>query len=131
MLCLSYYCLYFLFNKIRDKSRTDSAWKRGGCVGGEGRNERYGGREMAQRMYAHMDKWIKKRFRNHMQITFLKELNLICTQKSACRRILNWQKNLNSNLVKNLVVRPKILKQLEETLGNFLNLWAYSFTFWV
>jgi hypothetical protein len=32
MLSLSYYCLYFLFNKIRGKSRTDSAWKRNGVV---------------------------------------------------------------------------------------------------
>jgi hypothetical protein len=30
MLCPSYYCLYSLFNKIRDKGRTVSAWKRGG-----------------------------------------------------------------------------------------------------
>jgi hypothetical protein len=52
---LSYYCLYFLFNKIRDKGRTDSAWKRGG--GGEERKGvgGYGG-EMAQTMYAHMNK---------------------------------------------------------------------------
>jgi hypothetical protein len=28
MLCLSYYYLYSLFNKIRDKGRTVSAWKR-------------------------------------------------------------------------------------------------------
>jgi hypothetical protein len=27
MLCLSYYCLYSLFNKIRGKGRTGSAWK--------------------------------------------------------------------------------------------------------
>jgi hypothetical protein len=41
--CLSYYFLYFLFNKIRDKGRTDSAWQWGGVkrsvrgwrVGGE------------------------------------------------------------------------------------------------
>jgi hypothetical protein len=61
-LCLSYYCLYFLFNKIRDKGRTDSAWKRGVC-GGEGRGRYvhtlFG--EMAQTMYAHMNKRIKKK----------------------------------------------------------------------
>jgi hypothetical protein len=28
--CLSYYCLCLLFNKIREKGRTSSAWKRGG-----------------------------------------------------------------------------------------------------
>jgi hypothetical protein len=31
MLCLSYYLLYFLFNKIGEQEgRTDSAWKLGG-----------------------------------------------------------------------------------------------------
>jgi hypothetical protein len=40
MLCPSYYCLYSLFSKIRDKGRTVSAWKRGD--GGE--RERAGGR---------------------------------------------------------------------------------------
>jgi hypothetical protein len=39
-LCLSYYCLYSLFNKIRDNGRTVSAWKRGG----EGEKEGMGGR---------------------------------------------------------------------------------------
>jgi hypothetical protein len=34
MLCLSSYYLCFLFNKIRDKGRIVSAWKRGG-LGGE------------------------------------------------------------------------------------------------
>jgi hypothetical protein len=37
MLCPSYYCLYSLLNKIRDKVRTVSAWKQGG------RREREGG----------------------------------------------------------------------------------------
>jgi hypothetical protein len=41
MLCLSYYCLYSLFNKIRDKGRTDSAWKWGGE---ERKGVRVGGR---------------------------------------------------------------------------------------
>jgi hypothetical protein len=50
MLCVSYYCLYFLFNKTGDKGRTDSAWK-----WGAGRE----GGEMAQTMYAHMNKWKK------------------------------------------------------------------------
>jgi hypothetical protein len=48
MLCLSYYCLCLLFNKIRDKSRTGPAWKRGGVgergkwhgAGGEMNNKR-------------------------------------------------------------------------------------------
>jgi hypothetical protein len=35
MLCPSYYCLYSLFNKIKDKGRTVSAWKREG-MGGQG-----------------------------------------------------------------------------------------------
>jgi hypothetical protein len=43
MLCLSYYCLCFLFNKIRDKGRTDSTRKRGG-MGGRGRGQGIGGR---------------------------------------------------------------------------------------
>jgi hypothetical protein len=60
MLCLSYYCLDSLFNKIGDKGRTVSAWKQGG--GGEGtrggRGKGMGGQggEMAQTMYAHMNK---------------------------------------------------------------------------
>jgi hypothetical protein len=36
MLCPSYYCLYCLFNKIRDKGRTVSAWKQGGRGDEEG-----------------------------------------------------------------------------------------------
>jgi hypothetical protein len=54
ILCLSYYCLYLLFNKIREEGRTGSAWK-GGRLGGEGGDGRQGG-EMAQTMYAHMNK---------------------------------------------------------------------------
>jgi hypothetical protein len=48
MLCPSYYCLHSLFNKIRDKGRTVSAWKkeRMRCRGGE----------MTQTLYAHMNK---------------------------------------------------------------------------
>jgi hypothetical protein len=30
MICLSYYRLCFLFNKIREEPRTGSVWKRGG-----------------------------------------------------------------------------------------------------
>jgi hypothetical protein len=30
MLCLSYFCLFLLFNKIRDKDRTGSSWKQRG-----------------------------------------------------------------------------------------------------
>jgi hypothetical protein len=51
MLCLSYYCLYLLFNKIGEKGRTGSAWKREG----RGREQGVGG-EMTQTMYAHMNK---------------------------------------------------------------------------
>jgi hypothetical protein len=39
MLCLSYYCLCLLFNKIGEKGRTGSAWKRGGWKGEEGGRE--------------------------------------------------------------------------------------------
>jgi hypothetical protein len=31
ILCLSYYLLCFLFNKIGEEGRTCSAWKGGGC----------------------------------------------------------------------------------------------------
>jgi hypothetical protein len=66
MLCLSYYCLYFLFNKIREKGRTDSPRTRG--AGGQ-RHGGYGG-EMAQTMYAHMNKWIKKKEKMKIVINF-------------------------------------------------------------
>jgi hypothetical protein len=33
ILCLSYYLLCSLFNKIGEEGRTDSAWKRGGGAG--------------------------------------------------------------------------------------------------
>jgi hypothetical protein len=46
MLCLPYYA--DVFNKIREKGRTGSAWKRGG---GQGQ-----GGEMTQTMYAHVNK---------------------------------------------------------------------------
>jgi hypothetical protein len=39
-LCPSYYCLYSLFNKIRDKGKTVSAWKRGVGREREGQRER-------------------------------------------------------------------------------------------
>jgi hypothetical protein len=43
MLCLFYYLLYFLFNKIREQEgRTGSTWKEGG--------------EVAQTMYTHVSK---------------------------------------------------------------------------
>jgi hypothetical protein len=52
MLCLSYYLLCFLFNKIEEEEgKTGSAWKRGG-EGGDGGQ----GGEMAQTMYAHMNR---------------------------------------------------------------------------
>jgi hypothetical protein len=59
MLCLSYYCLYSIFNKIRDKDRTDSARKQG-WLGGKRRGQGEGG-EMAQTMYAHMNKRERKK----------------------------------------------------------------------
>jgi hypothetical protein len=36
MLCLPYYCLCLLFNKIGEEGKTSSAWKRGGGVRGRG-----------------------------------------------------------------------------------------------
>jgi hypothetical protein len=53
MLCLSYYCLCLLFNKIGEEGRTGSAWKRGGKGKRKGVWERG---EMAQTMYEHMNK---------------------------------------------------------------------------
>jgi hypothetical protein len=44
----------FLFNKIRDKGRTGSAWK-WGREEGEGQGREQGGK-MAQTMYAHVNK---------------------------------------------------------------------------
>jgi hypothetical protein len=44
MLCLSYYLLCFLFNKIREEGRIGSAWKQGGWSG-EGGGEGAGGRD--------------------------------------------------------------------------------------
>jgi hypothetical protein len=52
MLSLSYYCLCLLFNKIGEEGRTVSAWKREGW----GRRGREQGEEMAQTMYAHINK---------------------------------------------------------------------------
>jgi hypothetical protein len=56
MLCLSYYCLFLLFNGTGEKHRTGSAWKWGGEGGGGG-----GGKvgEMTQTMYTHVSRWIK------------------------------------------------------------------------
>jgi hypothetical protein len=36
MLCLSYYLLHFIFKKIGEESRTDSAWKQGDWEAEEG-----------------------------------------------------------------------------------------------
>jgi hypothetical protein len=44
ILCLSYYLLCFLFNKIREEGRIGSAWKQGGWSG-EGGGEGAGGRD--------------------------------------------------------------------------------------
>jgi hypothetical protein len=54
MLCLFYYILCYLFNKIAEEGRTDYAWKRG-WVRGSGVGQGAGGRE-AQRRYSHMNK---------------------------------------------------------------------------
>jgi hypothetical protein len=62
MFCFSYYCLYSVFNKIRDKGRTVSAWKREVREGEGDDGERRGeGEEMAQTLYAHMNKRKKKK----------------------------------------------------------------------
>jgi hypothetical protein len=86
---LSYYCLCLLFNKIGEEGRTGSAWKRrdwrgeGGSKGGGGGQ----GGEMAQTVYAHMNKLIKK-------LEFKKKLKKIKTfdwSKLPLRgKILQW-----------------------------------------
>jgi hypothetical protein len=53
MLCLSYYCLCFLFNKIRDKEQVLPGSK-GSCGGKAGGGRQRG--EMAQTIYAHVNK---------------------------------------------------------------------------
>jgi hypothetical protein len=53
MVCLSYYLLCFLFNKIGEEGRIGSSWKQGGGGEGGGREQRG---DMAQAMYAHMNK---------------------------------------------------------------------------
>jgi hypothetical protein len=81
MLCLSYYCLYSLFNKIRDKGRTVSAWKQGGRgveggTWGRGKGQRMGA-EMAQTLYTHMNKWKKiKGYYRHSHTQKIKLKNL-------------------------------------------------------
>jgi hypothetical protein len=43
-LCLSYYCLWLLFNKIGEEGRTASAWKQGRWDGEGGCRGRVGGK---------------------------------------------------------------------------------------
>jgi hypothetical protein len=54
LLCLSYYLLCFLFNKIGEKGRTGPAWKQEGLREEGGSGGQGGG--MAQTMYTHMNK---------------------------------------------------------------------------
>jgi hypothetical protein len=89
----SYYCSYSLFNKIRDKGKTVSAWKRGGGeekvgVGRKGRGEEKGkgrgkGGEMTQTLYAHTNKRLKKK-------KSIKMKKKIMWQK--------WERNLSKDL---------------------------------
>jgi hypothetical protein len=83
MLCLPYYCLCLLFNKIGEEGRAGSAWTEGGWGGERGGGGQ--GCEMAQTMYAHMNKWInnQKKYRT---------LNLMNKREASCNnylRILN------------------------------------------
>jgi hypothetical protein len=58
MLCLSYYLLHFLFNKIGEEGRTGSAWnQKGWGEVGRGRGQRQGARtEIAQTVHTPMNK---------------------------------------------------------------------------
>jgi hypothetical protein len=66
MLCLSYYCLHLLFNKIGGKGRTYSAWKQGGWME-RGREQGARGRNGPNNVstYEYMNK--EKRFENQFQ----------------------------------------------------------------
>jgi hypothetical protein len=55
MLCLSYYCFCFVFNKIGEEGRTGSAWKQRWWWG-EGGDEGWSRGVMAQTIYARMNK---------------------------------------------------------------------------
>jgi hypothetical protein len=59
MLYLSYYFLCLFLNKIGEKGRTGSVWKRGQF--GEERGHGGQGGEMTQTTYAHMNIRIKKK----------------------------------------------------------------------
>jgi hypothetical protein len=54
MLCLSYYCLFLLFNRTGEKHRTGSTWKGGGRRGKRWEWGQEG--EMTQTMYAHVNR---------------------------------------------------------------------------
>jgi hypothetical protein len=52
-LCLSYYCLCLLFNKIEEEGRAGSAWKRRVWGRGEGRDLGAGGRNGSNNICAY------------------------------------------------------------------------------
>jgi hypothetical protein len=53
MLCLSYYCLYFLFNKIRDKGRTKLEIREVTGLGGRGKGWAVVGRNDPNNAYTY------------------------------------------------------------------------------
>jgi hypothetical protein len=53
MLCLSYNCLFLLFNRTGEKHRTGSAWKGGGSGERMGKGQEG---EMTQTMNAYINK---------------------------------------------------------------------------
>jgi hypothetical protein len=67
LLRLFYYCLCLFINKIGEEGRRGSAWKARG-VRGRGRGWGKGG-EMAQTMYAYMNKLIKKKISKILILT--------------------------------------------------------------
>jgi hypothetical protein len=60
MLCLPYYCLCLLFNKIREEGGTGSAWK--WEVG------RVGGGRGAQTMYAHVSECKNDKIKEEIKV---------------------------------------------------------------
>jgi hypothetical protein len=59
MLCLSYYCLCLLFDKIGDKGRTGSAWKQGGC--GERKGVRNGPNNVCTHLINRNKHWLREK----------------------------------------------------------------------
>jgi hypothetical protein len=65
-ICLSFYLLCFLFNKIREEGRTGSAWKQGSW-GGEGDEGK-----VAQTVYIHVSKCKNNKIKGEKTVKAIK-----------------------------------------------------------